>query len=148
MHCAQILSAISLFILVLFLLFSSLIEEIDKVVCKENLGVGVVYVGIYSRIVSPLSSKMVKSQFLIDCERKQSVIFHHPSFRTMMSNCYIEKGPSSISLFLLSSNPFCLFFTINCVLLSECQLTACQPHSLQRERWGQSCDGLKPGHVE
>ena len=41
------------------------------------------------------------------------------------------------------------FFIHNqfCGLLSKCQLTACQPHSLQRERWGLSRYGLKPGHV-
>ena len=42
----------------------------------------------------------------------------------------------------------CMVFTIElCGLLSVCQLTACQPHNLWRERWGLSCCGLKPGHV-
>ena len=29
-----------------------------------------------------------------------------------------------------------------CELLSVCQLTMCQPHNLQKERWGLSCSGL------
>ena len=42
------------------------------------------------------------------------------------------------------------FFVHNqlCGLLSKCQLTACQPHSLRRERWGLSRYNLKPGRVE
>ena len=40
------------------------------------------------------------------------------------------------------------FLSQICGLLPVKQLTACQPHSLQRERWGLSCCGLKPGRVE
>ena len=35
-----------------------------------------------------------------------------------------------------------------CVLLSVCQLTACQPHNLRREKWGLSCYGLLLRRVE
>ena len=43
-----------------------------------------------------------------------------------------------------------VFFIHNqfCGLLSAYQPTACQPHSLRRERWGLSRYGLKPGRVE
>ena len=35
-----------------------------------------------------------------------------------------------------------------CGLLSECQQTACQPHNLQRERWGLLHYGIKSGTIE
>ena len=41
-----------------------------------------------------------------------------------------------------------IYFFMFFMLMSKCQLTACQPHSLRRERWGLSRCGLKPGHVE
>ena len=42
---------------------------------------------------------------------------------------------------------WCVFFIHNqfCGLLSAYQPTACQPHSLRRERWGLTRYGLKPG---
>ena len=59
--------------------------------------------------------------------------------------------PSCSLLMFLRLWPFSWFlfsFTIKNYVLSKNQVTACQPHSLRRERWGLSLCGLMPWRVE
>ena len=94
----------------------------------------------------------VHAQFMQPMRPSEVNCHHH--FIVVLGVCGVVSSiTTALSHSLIASSNgcvMCFFFVHNqlCGLLSKCQLTACQPHSLRRERWGLSRYGLKPGRVE
>ena len=94
---------------------------------------------------------MSNSHVLLSTSSKQyPSLTHHNQTHTHMEKTTTNTHHFHQDKRFQATPSWCTFFyTIKkCGLLPVNHLAACQPHNLQRERWGLLHYGLKPGHVE